>query len=105
DNARRFLAAPAGLKSRCEVFYSYKTNPIPGVLSELHPLGIGAEGMSHWAVWLARRLGVRPELIVFNGPAKSEASIRDAVAAGIQLLNLNHREEIGLVSRVAEQLG
>jgi hypothetical protein len=28
DNARRFQAVPAGATGGCEVFYSYKTNPI-----------------------------------------------------------------------------
>jgi diaminopimelate decarboxylase len=42
DNAGSFLAA-ARSGGRCEIFYSYKTNPVPGVLSELHALGIGAE--------------------------------------------------------------
>ena len=104
DNARRFLAAPAGGETRCEVFYSYKTNPVPGVLSELHALGIGAEVISHYELWLARRLGVPAEKIVFNGPAKSEAAIREAIAAGIQLLNLNHREEIAVVAGIAAQM-
>jgi diaminopimelate decarboxylase len=104
ENARRFLAVPAGAQSGCEAFYSYKTNPVPGVLSELHALGMGAEVISHYELWLARRLGVPAERIVFNGPAKSEASIREAITAGIQLLNLNHREEIPLVARIAAQL-
>ena len=105
DNARRFLAVPAGQPAGCEVFYSYKTNPIPGVLRELHAAGLGAEVISHYELWLARELGVPPERIVFNGPGKSEEAIREAVAAGIQIINCNHREEIAVVARVAERLG
>ncbi len=104
DNARRFLAIPHGRTRGCEVFYSYKTNPIPGVLTELHALGLGAEVISHYELWLARQLGVPPEHIVFNGPGKSEEAVREAILAGIQLLNLNHREEIAVVSRIAGQL-
>ncbi len=105
DNARRFLAVPAGRERGCEVYYSYKTNPIPGVLTELHALGLGAEVISHYELWLARRLGVPPDKIVFNGPAKSDAAIREAIDAGIQLLNVNHREEIPRVAAIAEHLG
>src|SRR5687767_8610928 len=43
DNARRFLEVPSGRQRGCEVYYSYKTNPIPGVLAELHAVGLGAE--------------------------------------------------------------
>jgi diaminopimelate decarboxylase len=104
DNARRFLAVPDGRERGCEVYYSYKTNPVPGVLAELHALGLGAEVISHYELWLARQLGVPPEKIVFNGPAKSDASIREAIGAGIQLLNVNHREEIGRVAAIARQM-
>ena len=92
DNAERFLNAPADLGATSEVFFSYKTNPIPGVLRELHDAGIGAEVISHYELWLALKLGVPAHKIVYNGPAKSEASIRRAVELGIGLLNINHRE-------------
>lgn len=104
ENARRFLAAPTDLTAGCEVFYSYKTNPIPGVLAELHRNGIGAEVISHYELWLALKLGVPPSRIIYNGPAKSEASIRQAIELGIELLNINHREEIGVVARIASEL-
>src|ERR1700688_2409413 len=31
ENASRFLSVPQGCDTGCEVFYSYKTNPVPGV--------------------------------------------------------------------------
>jgi diaminopimelate decarboxylase len=105
DNAQRFLSRPEGRASGCEVFYSYKTNPLPGVLGELHSAGIGAEVISLYELWLAEKLGVSPDKIVYNGPAKSEDSVRAAIGLGIQLLNVNHREEIGVVARVARELG
>jgi diaminopimelate decarboxylase len=105
DNARRFMGVPAGQALGCEVYYSYKTNPVPGVLAELHALGVGAEVISHYELWLARRLGVPPDKIVFNGPAKSDAAIEEAIDAGIQLLNVNHREEIARVAAIAARSG
>jgi diaminopimelate decarboxylase len=104
DNARRFLALPHGHDTGCEVFYSYKTNPVPGVLRELHAQGLGAEVISHYELWLALQLGVPPAKIVLNGPAKSDAALQMAIAAGIQLLNFNHREEIAVVSRIAASM-
>ncbi len=105
DNARRFLNQHPDLPAGCEVFYSYKTNPVPGVLLELHQAGIGAEVISHYELWLALELGVPPSKIVYNGPAKSEASIRLAIEQGVELLNLNHPEEIAVVSQVAARVG
>jgi diaminopimelate decarboxylase len=105
NNARRYLAEPPGVGARCEVYYSYKTNPVPGVLTELHRAGVGAEVISHYELWLALKLGVPPAQIVYNGPAKSPESIRQAIELGIGLLNINHREEIPVVARIAAELG
>jgi diaminopimelate decarboxylase len=104
-NAARFRAVPAGCERGVEVFYSYKTNPIPGVLARLHEEGCGAEVISPHELWLARRLGVPPGRIVYNGPSKSEESIREAIELGIELLNVNHVEELPRVVRAAEQAG
>lgn len=89
----------------CEVYYSYKTNPIPGVLKKLHAHGVGAEVISPYELWLAFRLGVPPEKIIYNGPARSDDSLRLAIEKDILLLNLNHREEIGRVAKLARELG
>lgn len=101
SNARRFTAGSPAV----EIFYSYKTNPVPGVLQELHRAGVGAEVISEYELWLALRLGVPPSKIVYNGPAKSEASVRRAIALGIELLNVNHREELPVLARLATELG
>ncbi|MCY1015553.1 pyridoxal-dependent decarboxylase [Pyxidicoccus sp. MSG2] len=104
-NVERFLAVPPGRAGGAEVYYSYKTNPIPGVLSFMHERGVGAEVISAYELWLALKLGVAPERIVYNGPAKSEASVREAISRGIQLLAANHAEELAVFSRVAAEVG
>lgn len=90
---------------RCEVYYSYKTNPVPGVLRFLHARGVGAEVISPYELWLALELGVAPSQIVYNGPAKSDASLRTAVERDILLINVNHREETARVAAIAAALG
>lgn len=99
-NAAHFTSDP-----RCEVFYSYKTNPVRAVLERLHAAGVGAEVISPYELWLARRLGVDPKRVVFNGPAKTEGALRDAIESGIELINVNAREEIDLIAGVAGKLG
>ena len=105
ENAARFTARPRDSVRACEVFYSYKTNPVPGVLSALHALGLGAEVTSPYELWLARRLGVAPEKIVYNGPAKTLDSVREAIAMEVGLFNLNTVEEIAPVATLACSLG
>lgn len=103
-NARAFLGADDGFEP-CEVYYSYKTNPIPEVLRLLHSLGVGAEVISEYELWLAFGLGVEPSRIVYNGPVKSDASLREAMMRRVRLINANHREEIERIGAIAAATG
>lgn len=104
-NVADFLHTPEGVEQPAEVYYSYKTHPVPGVLRQVHAAGVGAEVISEHELWLALKLGVPPERIIYNGPAKSDASLREALRRDILLLNFNHREEISRVARLARELG
>ena len=100
-NARLFVGDDTGI----EVFYSYKTNPVSFALATLHEEGIGAEVISAYELWLALRLGVPADRIVYNGPVKSEASVRDAISRGLALITANHVEEIAVLARIAGEVG
>jgi len=93
---RRRAAGP-----RCDAFYSYKTNPVPGVLARMHARGVGAEVISAYELWLALRLGVPPQRIVYNGPAKTSDSIRLAIRRGVLLINANSASEAELIAGLA----
>jgi diaminopimelate decarboxylase len=86
-----------------DVYYSYKTNPIPGVLSVLHHEGIGAEVISAFELWLAMRLGVPAERIIYNGPAKSTESLQLAVERGIKVVNVNSSGEMWRIASIADE--
>ena len=88
-----------------DIFYSYKTDPVPEVLSRLHAAGIGAEVISAYEWWLARHLGVPGDRIVYNGPAKSDDSVRDAIRAGAHLVNANSLSECRRIIALAEHEG
>ena len=102
DAARRFQVE-IGIQS--EVYYSYKTNPIPGTLALMHDLGVGAEVISAYELWLALELGVPPNRIIYNGPVKSKESLHLAVERGIRLINLNSAGELDIVEDVVRKLG
>jgi diaminopimelate decarboxylase len=104
-NAARFTARPAGASRSCEVFCSYKTSPIPGVLRFLHARGLGAEVVSPYELWLALRLGVHPKAIIYNGPAKSDQSLISALDADLALININARPEIARLGSLARRRG
>jgi diaminopimelate decarboxylase len=104
-NAKRFLATPTSATRGCEVFYSYKTDPVPGVLRHLHAHGLGAEVASDYELWLALHLGVDPRKVIFNGPTRSAGSLALAVRIGVELINLNGRGEIGPLAALAAGSG
>jgi diaminopimelate decarboxylase len=104
ENAAHFLRVPDGSRQGVECYYSYKTNPVPGVLSRLHAHGVGAEVISAYELWLARRLGVPGDRVVVNGPGRSPAVFRDAIELGA-LVHVNHREEIAAVAESARVVG
>ncbi|MGH6610991.1 MAG: hypothetical protein ACRECQ_12125, partial [Burkholderiaceae bacterium] len=67
----RFERSFRSLYPNVAIGYSYKTNPLPGVLKVLHDAGALAEVISHFELWLAIQLGVPAERIIFNGPGKT----------------------------------
>jgi diaminopimelate decarboxylase len=105
SNAERFSRPASGANLACEVFCSYKTSPVPGILRRMHAKGLGAEVVSAYELWLALQLGVDPAAIVYNGPAKSDESLALALKAGVGLVNVNDRREIGRIAHLARKLG
>jgi diaminopimelate decarboxylase len=103
QNYQAFLGAFQNSYSRVKVFYSYKTNCIPGVLALLHKEGCGAEVTSPYELWLASRLGVEPAAVVYNGVNKSEDDVLRAVELGIGLINIDSVSEVRKVSQAARR--
>ena len=97
---KAFKKAPEGSK----ILYSYKTNCIPGILKPLHEVGIGAEVISPYELWVAQQLGVPSDMIVYNGVDKSDASLESAIRLGILSINIDHVEEIDRICSIAARL-
>ncbi len=87
------------------IYVSYKTNPVPGVLRMLHEFGAGAEAISPFEVWLALKLGLPPEKIIYNGPCKTDESLEKSIRAGLKLVNLDSFDELRRASAIAARLG
>jgi diaminopimelate decarboxylase len=104
-NLAAFLAPPESGRPGVEVYYSFKTQPLPWIIKRLVSRGAGAEVISEYELRLARHLGIAADKIIYNGPGKSDASIRMSIEAGILLLNLNHLEEVDRVAAIARSLG
>ena len=107
DAATAAAMAPRTDRGRpgCDVFYSYKTNPVPQILARIHRAGVGAEVISAYELWLALHLGVPPARIIYNGPAKSVNSLRCAITHGVHLINANSASEVDTILDVAGDIG
>ena len=62
-----------------------KANPLVEVLRAVVASGCGLEAASWEEVQCALAAGCRPERLVFDGPAKTEAELRDSLSLGLWL--------------------
>lgn len=86
------------------IAYSYKTNYLSGICAILHQEGAWAEVVSGFEYEMARRLGVKGENIIFNGPYKKPAEVGRAFADGA-LVNLDSADDCRTAEQAAETLG
>lgn len=99
-----FRAAFGRRFERVVIGYSYKTNYVPRLLQILHDAGAWAEVVSALEYTIARRVGVPPERIVFNGPNKPQEALEAALAEGSRV-HLDSQEEVGVVTSFARRTG
>ncbi|MBE0604359.1 MAG: hypothetical protein IH611_12145 [Deltaproteobacteria bacterium] len=90
---------------KVDIAYSYKTNPLPGVLTTLAEFGADAEVVSCFELWLALRLGVPPDRIVYNGPGKSLEGLELAVSRNVRLINIDGAFEMDVIDDLARRYG
>jgi diaminopimelate decarboxylase len=102
-NYQSFFSALAAHGIEFEIYYSYKTNPVPGILQVLHAEGAGAEVISPYELWLANHLKVEAHKIVYNGPNKSYEGLKSALESRIKLININSFHEINVITRLVRQ--
>lgn len=79
--------------------YSYKTNYIPIVCKEINHLGGYAEVVSEMEYALAKRIGVIPERVIFNGPLKSYAAVEELLLSGGQV-NIDSKHEMQMIEQI-----
>lgn len=83
-----------------KIAYSYKTNYTPDVCILVNELGGYAEVVSEMEYGLAKRLGVKDDKIIYNGPYKSVESMRTALLSG-SIINIDSIRDINIVVMVS----
>ncbi len=103
DRYARLDAALAAAPHR--IHYSLKANACRGILGVLREAGSGVDVVSGGELYRALRAGFRPDEILFGGVGKQERELREAITAGVKLINVESLAELRLVSKLAVELG
>ena len=99
----RAAALRAALPPGVEVLYAVKANSHPEVVATLAGAVHGLEVASGGELDLVRGLGPVPGTVAFSGPAKTDAELRAAVAAGA-VVHVESRHELSRLALAAERL-
>ena len=105
SNYKRFYKAFSQRYPKLLIAYSYKTNYLPAVCNILNEEKAGAEVVSGFELYLAKKLGVPSSKIIFNGPAKTKQEIEMLINEGIALVNVDSIDELNRINHIAEKKG
>jgi diaminopimelate decarboxylase len=101
----RAMALRAALPARFELLYAVKANPSLAVVRLFAELGLGADVASRGEVLLARMAGVPGPRLLMTGPAKSDADLAAALAAGVGAINAEGTGELDRLEALAQRQG
>lgn len=103
--ARSFREALAARHANCDVLFASKAFPCTAVYRLLAAEGLACDVASGGELALALAGGFDPARIHLHGNAKSEAELREAMAAGVGHVVLDSLSEIERVAEVASSAG
>jgi diaminopimelate decarboxylase len=83
-----------------EIAWSYKTNYLGAICSILHQEGARAEVVSGMEYEMARRLGIKGNTILFNGPGKRKDELARAIEEGARI-HIDNLDELFLIEKLA----
>jgi diaminopimelate decarboxylase len=87
------------------IHYTLKANSTRAILQVLRELGAGADVVSGGELYRAMRAGFSPSDIIFGGVGKTESELREALEAGVLLVNVESEAEVRLLDTIARQVG
>ena len=94
----------AALPAALRLHYSVKANPMPALVQHMAGLVDGLDVASGGEMAVALDTPIAAQRVSLTGPGKSEAEMRQAIAAGV-LLNVESVREIELAARLGDALG
>lgn len=101
---RRVASLRAALPERLSLSYAVKANPMPAVIQHMAGLVDGFDVASAIEMRHALDTPVPPTRVSFAGPGKTDAELRQAVAAGVTV-ELESERELTRLTAVSDELG
>ena len=101
---QRIDALRAALPPQVKLHYAMKANPMPALVCHMASRVDGIDVASAGELKVALDAGATPREISFAGPGKTDAELRQAVAAGI-LINVESFREVPVLATVSQALG
>ena len=92
------------LPDRARLYYSLKANPLSEIGGALRET-CGAEVSSPGELAAAVEAGFDCERILYTGPGKTDAAIRDAMRVGVQYFSCESWNDAGRLARIARSFG
>lgn len=101
-NFQELKAAFGKIYPNFNIAYSYKTNYTPKLCRLVNEMGGYAEVVSEMELEIARRVGCKPERIIWNGPIKNPAIVEEFLLEG-GCVNIDSSEELAMIKAIHER--
>lgn len=101
---QRVAELRAVLPPQVKLHYAMKANPMPALVCHMAKLVDGIDVASAGELQGALDAGANPQEVSFAGPGKTDAELRQAVAAGI-LINVESFREVPILAAASKELG
>lgn len=99
-NYKELLQAFRNIYEKTYIAYSYKTNYTPRLCKIIDELGGFAEIVSGMEYEIAKKIGVEPNKIFFNGPYKDPLAVKELLLSG-GTVNIDSEYDLNIVKEIA----
>lgn len=100
-NFHELKVAFSSIYPNFNIAYSYKTNYTPKLCRLINEMGGYAEVVSEMELEIAKRVGCKPERIIWNGPIKNRDVMEQFLVSG-GTVNIDSKDELEVIKCIVE---
>lgn len=102
ENVKKYFEAFSKYK-KFKLLYAYKANSNFEILKILKNLNLGADVVSGGELYMAKKLNINPENVIFTSNGKTDDEIIDALNFNC-IINIDGFEEIEIIDEISKKL-